>query len=175
MSSHDLQQDSAIAEALSGEQTKSREFQTLCFAVHPLRYLDPRGHPARLSRARKRIAGRDRGSGCARSFFACTERQRERGKKERSGEERQASERACSRYRVTPKSFSSRYDSLLYALDGPPSVSCSEMLVEESEIDTTRCAHALLPSRALMHCQGRIDPLCPTADIFRHPPSFPDI
>lgn len=60
------------------ERTKSREFQTLCFAVHPLCYLDPRAYPPRLSRAHKRIAGRDRGSGCARSFFAwpCTKRQR---------------------------------------------------------------------------------------------------
>lgn len=87
--------------------------------------------------------------GCARR-----EKKRKREKERRV----ETDERACSRFRVTPKSFSSRYDSLLYALDGPPSVSCSQMLVEESEIDTTRCAHALLPWRALMHCQGRIDP-----------------
>lgn len=96
--------------------------------------------------------------GCARR-----EKKRKREKERRV----ETDERACSRFRVTPKSFSSRYDSLLYALDGPPSVSCSQMLVEESEIDTTRCAHALLPWRALMHCQGRIDPLRPTANIFR--------
>lgn len=95
-------------------------------------------------------------------------RGRARRDRDRKKKREQTRERACSRYHVTPKSFSLRYDSLLYALDGPPSVSCSEMLVEESEIDTTSCAHALLPSRALMHCQGRIDPLCPTANIFRH-------
>lgn len=69
----------------------------------PLRYLDPRGHPAGLSRRE-----RDRGSGCARSFLAwpCTKRRR--------GSERTSVQPVR---RVTPKSFSSRYDSLLCALD----------------------------------------------------------
>ena len=87
------------------EQTKFRAnfkpFVSNPFA--PLRYLDPRGHPAGSSRRE-----RDRGSGCARSFLAwpCTKRRR--------GRERASVQPVR---RVTPKSFSSRYDSLLYALD----------------------------------------------------------
>lgn len=40
-------------DGLEVEETESQKFQTLCFSVHPVRYLDPRGHPARLSRVVK--------------------------------------------------------------------------------------------------------------------------
>lgn len=66
--------------------------------------------------------------------------------------------------RVTPKSFSSRYDSLLYALDYIWTTQCIVLWNARRRIwdryNEAR-AHALscLPSRALMHRQGRIDPL----------------
>lgn len=52
--------------------------------------------------------------------------------------------------RVTPKSFSSGYDSLLYAPRGPPSrVPCSEMPVEESSRSIRRRAPTLADRLAL--------------------------
>lgn len=98
-----------------------------------------RGYPARLSWAAR--GSSDRGSGYA--VLTCPPHWAFR-----------------AGTRVTPKSFSSGYDSLWYSETTQQRTVCSEILGRrEPEIDTTTCAHARSPlGNGWYSVRGRLNP-----------------